>query len=186
LSHARFYADDVERRKWQNPDGILAEIGLRKNMTFVDIGCGGGFFAIPAAQLVGKRGKVLAVDIDAQAIEELKAEADEKGLTNVVTRVGSAEQTVFCESCADIAFFGIVLHDFQDASKVLRNAKTMLKPNGVLVDLDWKKTAMQFGPPLSIRFSEAQATNLLEKARFEIEEKTESGPFHYLIKARSK
>ena len=44
--------DEQERRKWQNPEDILAEIGLRSGMTFMDIGCCQGFFTIPAARIV--------------------------------------------------------------------------------------------------------------------------------------
>ncbi len=184
LRHARFYADERERRKWQSPERILAEIGLKSGSTFIDVGCGEGFFAIPAAKIVGNKGKVYALDIDEQAIGALQKKAEEEGLTNLLTRVGTAEEAVFCESCADVVFFGIVLHDFQAISKVLENAKRMLKPGGLLVDLDWKKEPMQFGPPLSIRFSETQAAGLLEKAGFEVEEAKESGIYHYMILAR--
>lgn len=45
-----------EQRKWQNPENILAEIGLRSGMTFMDNGCGQGFFTIPAAKIVGDSG----------------------------------------------------------------------------------------------------------------------------------
>ena len=51
--------DDHERRKWQNPEAILSSIGLRPGFTLIDIGCGSGFFALPAAKIVGKKGKVL-------------------------------------------------------------------------------------------------------------------------------
>lgn len=184
MRHARFYADERERRKWQSPERILAEIGLKSGSTFIDVGCGEGFFAIPAAKIVGIKGKVYALDANEQAIGTLQKKSEEEDLTNLLTRVGAAEEAVFCESCADFVFFGIVLHDFQAVSKVLENAKRMLKPGGLLVDLDWKKEPMQFGPPLSIRFNETQAAGLLEKAGFEVEEAKESGTYHYMILAR--
>jgi ubiquinone/menaquinone biosynthesis C-methylase UbiE len=99
-------------------------------------------------------------------------------------KAGAAEETIFCETCADIVFFGIVLHDFRDPAKVLLNAKTMLKPTGRLIDLDWKKAAMELGPPLSIRFSEKKAVSLIRTAGFKIETAKETGPYHYLIIAR--
>jgi len=33
--------DDTERRKWQNPEGVLDAAGLGSGMTFIDIGAGG-------------------------------------------------------------------------------------------------------------------------------------------------
>jgi ubiquinone/menaquinone biosynthesis C-methylase UbiE len=138
-------------------------------MTFMDIGCGYGFFTIPAATIVGETGKVYGVDVDAASINKLKRDAAEKGLNNIHVEVGAAEETVFCQACADIVFYSIVLHDFRDPAQVLRNAKLMLKPTGKLVNLDWKKKSTEIGPPLQIRFSEEQAASLLKQAGFTVE-----------------
>jgi ubiquinone/menaquinone biosynthesis C-methylase UbiE len=153
-------------------------------MVFMDIGCGYGFFAIPAAELVGEKGRVYAVDIDDSAIDRLKRKAAEKGLRNLTATVGAAEETVFCDECADMVFYSIVLHDFRDPAKVLRNAKKMLKPSGTLVNLDWKKKPMLFGPPVHIRFSEEQASNLIKQAGFRIESVRDAGRYHYIITAK--
>ena len=77
-----------------------------------------------------------------------------------------------------------MLHDFADPAVVLRNARAMIKPNGRLVDLDWKKQEMPVGPPLKIRFSEAQASDLIVKAGFQIVNVKDAGNYHYLITAK--
>ena len=180
----RYCHDELERRKWQNPEAILLDIGLQSGFTFADIGCGEGFFALPAAKIVGQAGRVFAMDADHDAIARLKTNAAQERLSNLTTQVGEAEETVLCESCADIVFFGIVLHDFKNPSSVLTNAKTMLKPHGRLIDLDWKKRRMELGPPLEIRFSEEDAVRLIESARFKIETVKDAGPYHYVIAAK--
>lgn len=177
-------ADDPERRKWQNPEAILADIGLKPGFTFMDIGCSGGFFALPAARMVGSTGKVYGLDIDDRSITSLKEQADREGLTNLHLTVGRAEESVMCEQCADIVFFGMALHDFQEPSKVLENARRMVKPTGRLVDLDWKKEPMEMGPPLKIRFSEETAAHLIEAAGFSVETIKDSRPYHYIVIAR--
>jgi ubiquinone/menaquinone biosynthesis C-methylase UbiE len=153
-------------------------------MVFMDIGCGDGFFTIPAAKIVGTSGKVYAVDIDASAIDSLKGEAAKSGLENVEAEVGEAEEKVFCEKCADVVFYSMVLHDFREPTRVLHNAKLMVKPGGKLVNLDWKKKRTLFGPPVRIRFSEQQALDLIEGEGFEVEKVKDSGPNHYVITAR--
>jgi ubiquinone/menaquinone biosynthesis C-methylase UbiE len=183
-THRRFGHDDPERRKWQNPEAILLGIGLKKGFTFVDVGCGSGFFTLPAAKIVGQEGKVYGVDVNQEAVQELRREAEKIGLRNIVLRVGEAEVRVLCEGCADIVFFGIDLHDFKDQAKVLSNAKRMLKLNGLLANLDWKKETMDIGPPLEIRFDEEKAANLIRSAGFKIEAIRNSGRYHYLITAR--
>lgn len=182
VCHGGFALDEATRRSWYTPEAILQDLHL--GMTFIDIGCGEGFFSILAAKKVGGKGKVYAVDSDASAIEKLNCKAKTEGLKNIIAKVGAAEETVFCSKCADFVFFSIVLHDFADPVKVLQNAKQMTKPTGRLVDLDWKKQAMPFGPPVKIRFSEEHASSLIEKAGFQIEGVKDVGSYHYVVTAK--
>jgi ubiquinone/menaquinone biosynthesis C-methylase UbiE len=180
--HGGFALDEATRRSWYNPEAILQN--LRSGMVFMDIGCGDGFFSILASKKVGENGKVYAVDTDASAIQKLKQKAYAEGLKNITAKVGAAEETVFCKECADYIFYSMVLHDFTDPAKVLQNAKQMIKPTGRLVDLDWKKQEMPFGPPIGIRFSEEKASDLLQNAGLKVEAVKEAGPYHYVIIAK--
>ncbi|MCL5440868.1 MAG: class I SAM-dependent methyltransferase [Candidatus Marsarchaeota archaeon] len=175
--------DETERRGWQNPEEILSRTGLKEGDTFVDIGCGKGFFAIPAARIVGKNGKVFAIDANKAFLEELVRKASAEGLKNISVVNEAGETSVPCRGCADMAFFGISLHDFDDAGKVLENAHAMLKGGGKVVDLDWKKEEAEKGPPYRIRFSEEHAIELLKDTGFREIAATEEGRFHYRITA---
>jgi ubiquinone/menaquinone biosynthesis C-methylase UbiE len=184
MSPHSFPVEDALRKRWHDPAKTLKAAGLTEGMTFIDLGCGEGFFAIPAAQIVGEKGRVYAVDINADAVERLKRTAAEKGFKNLTATAGAAEETVFCEQCADFVFFGTVLHDFKDPARVLRNAKRMIKPAGVLVDLDWKRKFMPLGPPMAIRFSEEHASNLLTQTGFRVENVKDQGRYFYIIMAK--
>ncbi len=181
MPHMRFPANDPERLKWQDPEKILSQVGLEPDMTFVDVGSGDGFFAIPAARLVGPNGLVIAFDINNDAIMRLRQQAADEGLSQLKAEMGSAEETVACQGCADFVFFGIDLHDFADPVQVIRNAKRMLKSSGLLVDLDWKPEPMAFGPPLRKRFSIDKARQLIESEGFKIKSVAEAGTYHYII-----
>jgi ubiquinone/menaquinone biosynthesis C-methylase UbiE len=180
--HGGFNLDETTRRSWYIPEVILQD--LRAGMVFIDIGCGDGFFSILAAKKVGENGKVYAVDTDASAIERLKQKAKTEGLRNITAKAGMAEETVFCNQCADFVFYSMDLHDFNEPTKVLQNAKKMIKPSGRVIDLDWKKIDMPFGPPVSIRFSEEQASGLMRSAGFTETEVSDAGPYHYVITAK--
>jgi ubiquinone/menaquinone biosynthesis C-methylase UbiE len=184
MNKRQFRSDDPERRQWQDPEKILSSLGVAPGMVFIDVGCGDGYFALPAARRVGPQGKVYAVDIDASAIQRLQQQAAREGLAHLFSEVREAEETVVCEGCADYVFFGIDLHDFADPARVLLNAKKMLGPQGWMIDLDWKDEPMEFGPPPQKRFSIDKAHHLIESAGFEIAQVTDAGPYHYLIIAK--
>lgn len=175
--------DPRERLTWQDPEEVFGSIDIKEGETFVDIGCGDGFFALPASKKVGQAGVVYGIDIDEGKLTRLAAQAREQGLTNIRLIKGEAEETVPCQRCADIVFFGICLHDFADPATVLQNARLMLKPGGILVDLDWKKEEMPIGPPLRIRFSEEDAAALITGAGFSVTKIVPSGSYCYLLTA---
>lgn len=175
------YFDEKTRREWQNPEAILGTIGLEPGSTIVDAGCGDGFFTLPASRQVGLTGKVYGIDITKQAIDELRKKAENEGLNNLDLMVGRAEEIVPCSACADIIFFGNVLHDFDDATEVIKNARRIVKPSGKLANIDWKKIPTEIGPPLAIRFDQAKAIRLIESGGFKVENVIDSGKYHYLI-----
>lgn len=175
---------DEFRRQWQNQETIFDKIGLKPGDTFIDIGCSNGYFALPASRIVGEKGTVYGMDIDNEAIEELKIKAANEGLTNLKLVGGDAATTIFGKALADIVFFGIDLHDFADPVTVLQNARRMIKPNGKLADLDFKKIRMDFGPPYEIRLDEAKAKEIIERAGFIVDIIEDIPPYSYLIIAR--
>ncbi len=182
--HGHRYMPDNFRRQWQNPEMILQHIGLKSGDIFVDIGCGNGYFAVPAAKAVGDKGTVYGIDTNEAALVELINKAETEGLVNIKTTSDDAVTTMLGESFADFVFFGIDLHDFADPLKVLRNAHRMLKPEGKLIDLDFKKIRMEFGPPYEVRLSDDKAKELIEAAGFSVTSIEDIPPYTYMIIAR--
>lgn len=68
-----------------DPRRSLEKARLGEGMSVVDYGCGPGSFAIPAAELVGQKGRVVAVDIHPLAVKMVEDKASQKKLDNVRT-----------------------------------------------------------------------------------------------------
>ncbi len=181
MSHGHFRQDENVRRRSQDPHKLLRGIGVAKGMVFVDIGCGAGFFSIPAAEMVGEGGKVYAVDVNPAFLEEVEKRASALGLKNVVLKAASAEEAILFDSRADIVFFANAFHDFEDKERVLANSMRMLKQGGETVDLDWKKTNTTHGPPLWKRLPEKEVERLMSVVGFRAIKTTDCGKGHYLI-----
>ncbi len=182
----RYSPNDEERKKWQNPETILDAVGLKRGDTFVDVGCGEGFFALPAARRVGPEGAVYGIDINGSAIDQLRKAAEEEGHAHLHAVQGRGENTLVCQHCAHFVFYGICLHDFEDPVQVLNRARTMIRDDGLLIDLDWKAEPTPIGPPVRIRFSVEKACKLIEEAGFDIRSVKDAGPCHYCIQASPK
>ena len=66
------------------PKTRLTESGIIKVGYFVlDYGCGTGSYSIAAAELVGRSGKVYALDIHPLAIQKLEKSTSKKGMKNI-------------------------------------------------------------------------------------------------------
>ena len=61
-----------DRDQWQQTGRILTTMGLRSGQVIADIGSGSGYFSWHFSRVVGPQGRVLAVDVDPQAISFLK------------------------------------------------------------------------------------------------------------------
>ncbi|MGM0532241.1 MAG: class I SAM-dependent methyltransferase [Bacteroidota bacterium] len=127
-----------EVEKWINQDGepYLENIGLKKNYTVLDFGCGEGHYTIPAAKVVGEQGKVYAVDKSRFTLDELMDDAKSQGLDNIFPVVDHSEELDIDleEGSVDFMLFYDVLHFIEPEKrrKVYKNACKLLKSGGIL------------------------------------------------------
>jgi cyclopropane fatty-acyl-phospholipid synthase-like methyltransferase len=75
----------------QPPEQVLEILGIRPGMIVGEVGAGRGRVTVYAAARVGEKGKVYANDIDAAALEYLRARCRRQGLANVETKTGDAD-----------------------------------------------------------------------------------------------
>lgn len=110
---------------------ILKKVGIEPGFHVLDYGCGPGSYIIPLAGLVGKSGKVYALDIHPLAIERVQSIASKKGLTNVKT-IASSGCTELPDETIDVILLYDTLHHLSDPQKVLKELHRLLKPTGIL------------------------------------------------------
>ena len=176
-----FKYDPAQRMKILNPKDILESIGLKEGMCFIDLGCNDGYFTLPAAKIVGKKGKVIALDIDEEALDRLSQKIEQQKITNTTVILGPAEKLLPYKDIADVIFYGTVLHDFKDPIKVLKNSKKMLKKEGLIYNLDWQKIQTETGPPFEIRLSKDDVRKLAEDAELKYESSKDISELFYEV-----
>jgi ubiquinone/menaquinone biosynthesis C-methylase UbiE len=110
---------------------ILEEAGIGPDMCVLDYGCGPGSYVVPAAEMVGRSGKVYALDLHPLAIASVRKLSLRKRLTNVLT-ICSHCQTGLADGEVDVVLLYDVLHDVRDPGPLLDELHRVLKPKGVL------------------------------------------------------
>ncbi len=170
-----------ERREWQNPEKIIAQIDVKKGMVIADLACGPGFFVVPLARAVGESGRVYAVDSSELMLGYLRSNLERSGTQsqNVTIYKSDVSQTNIPSASCDIVLFANILHDLDYPSEFLTEVKRISKLNALIVDIDWKDIDNGFGPPLDIRMSETKAQGILKKGGLVLVRSIDPGPYHY-------
>ena len=71
-------------RKWlMNPVKTLQGAGIEPGQTVLEVGCGTGFFTIPAAELIGDQGCLIALDTLLDYTKRVSEKIQAAGLKNV-------------------------------------------------------------------------------------------------------
>jgi ubiquinone/menaquinone biosynthesis C-methylase UbiE len=158
--------DSRERKTRMPPEATLRELGLEPGQTVADIGCGLGFFTIPAAGIVGDRGRVYAIDSSEEMLGELRSRLARTALRNVEVLRSDASSLPLSPSSVSFALLANVLHEVEDPRRLLEEVRRILLPEGVLGLVEWQKREMPDGPPAAHRLAEEQVRAMLQDAGF--------------------
>jgi len=146
-------------------EGLLAL--LNPNWTVVDIGTGTGAM-LPLLSPHVKQ--IVAVDPTTAMLNGARQRIKSLGLSNVEVKQGTAESLPLENATADVAMLTLVLAYTAEPAAVLREARRVLKPGGIvlMIDLQPHEVAV-FREKLNHRwmgFAETQLRTWLEEAGF--------------------
>ncbi|MBO8152347.1 MAG: methyltransferase domain-containing protein [Candidatus Marinimicrobia bacterium] len=128
------------------PDQVVESIALKPGQSIADIGCGGGYFSLRFAEMVGKEGRVYAIDTKPEFLEYVKNSAKEKGLDNVIPMLISGDKLDLPQKSLDFIFMRNVTHHIPNRVEYFRNLKQFLKTDGKIIIIEYKR-----GKPFTFR-----------------------------------
>ncbi|MEN6379180.1 MAG: methyltransferase domain-containing protein [Methanofastidiosum sp.] len=158
--------DSPERRKMLPPEETLINARLSKNDIFIDIGCGIGYFSIPASIIIGPKGKVFALDTSNEMLEELNRRINVNKITNIESILSDPFDFHLNQDTGTFALMSNVLHEVDDKVIFLKETNKVLKTQGKLCVIEWQKKETEKGPPIKYRLSGSQVNELLDQTNF--------------------
>jgi len=129
------------REVFDRRQDIVAASGVRPGIAVADVGAGTGLFSRLFATAVGPKGKVYAVDISKNFVDNILRTAREQGLSNVEGIVNTQNSTGLPASSVDLVFICDTYHHFEHPGAMLASIHQALRAGGTLVIIDFRRIA---------------------------------------------
>lgn len=164
---------------FMDPQKVLKELELRKDMVAAEFGCGSGEFTILLARKL-EDGRVYGLDVQPAALSALEGREKLEHLSNIETILCDFEQpkgSKLADSSIDVVIVANVLFQNQDKNAILAEAERVLKKDGQLMVVDWMPGAGQ--GPVEGRIWPEDVVEMTEKLGLKKKKEFLAGSFHY-------
>lgn len=176
--------DSPRRREALPPKETLIKFGLTPSDIFADIGCGIGYFSIPAAEILANSGKVFALDISEEMLAEVKKASISKDLSNIELVTSEEYDLKLSDSSISYAFSCNVLHEIKDLPRFIKELVRIMQEQGKLVIIEWNDLIADWGPPAGHRITSACLIEMLEASGLHVDAPVDIAGYFYGLLCR--
>ncbi|MEP3051648.1 MAG: class I SAM-dependent methyltransferase [Erythrobacter sp.] len=156
LSSNQFSTEDARDRRGEAQKVMdLANIG--DGMTIADIGAGEGYYTVRLAERVGEGGRVLAQDIDREALERLGRRVERERLENISIKLGEVDDPQLPPDSFDRIFLVHMYHEVSEPYAFLWRLWPALAEGGEVIVVDSDRPTDRHGMPPKLLFCEFDA-----------------------------
>jgi len=128
---------------------VLLESGLRRGMCVADVGCGIGMVTALLAEFVGPGGHVVGIDSSGAQLAQARERLNARGMNTSFVEA-SATDTGLPRGSFDLVYCRFLLLHLPEPERALREMRTLLKPDGILVCEDGDLTSAGSEPPSAL------------------------------------
>jgi ubiquinone/menaquinone biosynthesis C-methylase UbiE len=115
----------------------VTNLKLQAGAKVLDVGCGAGASALPAAEAVGKNGFVVGVDLAARLLDRARTKALADGLDNVEFRLADMTALNYPDGSFDAVVSVFSIFFVPDMEGLVRELWRMVRPGGKLAVTTW-------------------------------------------------
>jgi ubiquinone/menaquinone biosynthesis C-methylase UbiE len=158
-----FRNEDVREERGE-AQTVMDLADISAGMTVADIGAGEGYYTVRLATEVGEAGRVLAQDIDREALERLGRRVERERLENISIKLGRADDPQLPVDSFDRIFLVHVYHEVTEPYAFLWRMWPALAEGGEIIVVEAERPIGQRGIPHALLFCEFEAVgyHLLE------------------------
>jgi ubiquinone/menaquinone biosynthesis C-methylase UbiE len=166
------------------PEYIWNKIDIVKPDVLVDIGAGTGFFSVHFLNYA-KNGEIFACDTSDIMIQWMKNNICPK-YPNIVPLKMKENAVPLEDGIADLVYMINLHHELDKPETILEESFRILKNNGAIFIVDWKKEDMPEGPPTHFRYLPEQVKDQLLSVEFRNVNIFNEMPKHFLVVAKKR
>jgi len=151
------FSNEEARDDRNEANTVMDLANIRPGMTVADIGAGEGYYTVRLAERVGADGRVLAQDIDQDALRRLGSRVEEDRLDNVSIKLGAEDDPRLPANSFDRIFMVHMYHEVTEPYAFLWRLRPALREGGQVIVVDVDRPADQHGLRPQLLFCEFQA-----------------------------
>ncbi|MBT2133883.1 class I SAM-dependent methyltransferase [Croceibacterium sp. LX-88] len=126
-----------EARDNRNEAATVMDLAhIEPGMTVADIGAGDGYYTVRLAERVGPEGRVLAQDIDRDALARLGRRVEDERLDNVSIKLGAPDDPRLPPNSFDRIFLVDMYHEVEEPYAFLWRLRPALAEGGQVIVVD--------------------------------------------------
>lgn len=151
------FSTEAARDEAGEAEFVMDWAGIQLGTTVADIGAGEGYYTMRLADRVGPKGRVLAQDINRDALDRLGARVTREQLDNVAIKEGALADPRLPENSFDRVFMVHMYHEISEPYAFLWRMRPALAKGGQVIVVDRDRPTAQHGIPPKLLFCEFDA-----------------------------
>ena len=173
--------EDPERLAWQQPDEVIARLGLGPGAVVIEVGPGAGVWTRRLAAVVGETGRVYAVEVEPRLLALVRDRLEQAGLGQVTPVLGLAGDPLLPPGSADLALLVTSYHHIADGGDYLARLRRCLRPGGRVAIIDFHRREQPVGPPPEHLVDRQTVIEAAEAAGLRLLAEHDFLPYHYFL-----
>ena len=151
------FPDEDAREERGEARAVMDLADIAEGMTVADIGAGEGYYTVRLGTRVGEGGRVLAQDIDRDALERLGRRVERERLENISIKLGDSDDPRLPTDSFDRIFLIHVYSEVTEPYAFLWRMWPALAQGGQVIIVEYDRPTNALGIPPKLLFCELEA-----------------------------